>query len=124
MNILVLVFLHLACNSQGQREVQIIDSEELKSLQMKGAVVVDVRTSGEFLEGHIPNAKNVELSDSFAASLETYDKGQPVILYCRSGRRSTNASEQLLEAGFKEVYNYKGSFNDWSSKGEEIEINK
>lgn len=122
-----IVILFLACGlvacgfSQGK--IQEINAEKLIELRDSGIKVVDVRTSEEYREGRIPGAENVILSESFAESLKSHDKNEPVVLYCRSGGRSTNAANQLKSAGFRLVYNYTGSYLDWTGSGRKVEKN-
>lgn len=77
--------------------------------------LVDVRRPNEFLEGHIEGALNIDfLEDGFAQKVERkLDKDKPVMLYCRSGRRSAAAARELEALGFKEIYDLKGGFLDW-----------
>lgn len=71
----------------------------------KDALIVDVRTTGEYASGHYPGAINIPL-DSVEARLEEFgDKNSPVVVYCRSGRRSGIAKEILTEAGYSQVFN-------------------
>lgn len=70
------------------------------------AVVVDVRTPAEFAGGHAPRARNIPLDrlpNEFPRLVP--DKGQAVFLYCRSGRRSGLAEQQLRALGYTNVHN-------------------
>lgn len=69
-----------------------------------GAVLVDVRTPDEFAEGHLEGAVSlsVEAAD-FAARLADLDPAATYVVYCRSGRRSAIAAEQMRAAGFTSV---------------------
>ena len=79
------------------------------------AVILDVRTPGEFDEGHIPNAINIDIKDpKFKAKAGELDKSQPVLVYCKSGRRSLAAAAILEQEGFQEIYNLKGGYDIWS----------
>lgn len=70
----------------------------------KGAQIIDVRTPGEFLGGHIKGAVNIPL-DSLQGQMIKIKKGKPVITCCASGARSGSARRFLLERGYLEVYN-------------------
>ncbi len=72
-------------------------------------VVIDVRTPDEYAQGHVDGALNLP-HDSIAAHIAAAvpDKATPVILYCRSGRRSAMALEALKDAGYTQVENYGG----------------
>lgn len=71
-----------------------------------GALVVDVRTPEEFSQGHLDNAINIPYEQIAAAFIEQkIAKDQPVVLYCRSGRRSSIAQESLIELGYSNTHN-------------------
>ncbi|GHB07384.1 sulfurtransferase [Shewanella indica] len=72
----------------------------------QGAMLVDVRTPEEYAEGHLPEAVNIpfeQIAEAFAKL--GIAKDTPVVVYCRSGRRSGIAKESLEKAGYQEVYN-------------------
>jgi rhodanese-related sulfurtransferase len=94
---------------------KIVTPEEFKKLMAKkDAQLIDVRTPGEYNEGHISNAKNIDFNSAdFKAKLEKLDKNKPVLVYCAVGGRSGKAAAMLKEMGFKEVYDLKGGFNAW-----------
>lgn len=83
--------------------------------------LVDVRSSEEFMEGHIPGATNVDVqsSDFVDRATSMLDKGKKVAVYCRSGRRSANAASQLSKAGFK-VTNLTGGIIGWQVAGKKV----
>ncbi len=76
--------------------------------------LIDVRTAQEYAEGHIDGAANVDVkSDDFiAAASAQLSKARPVAVYCRSGRRSANAADQLASEGFS-VTNLSGGILAW-----------
>ena len=88
-----------------------------KQLVDGGAVLLDVRTPGEFEAGHVEGAVNIDHGE-VAGRLEEIrelaggDLHKPVVVYCKSGRRAGLVKEQLLEAGFDRVTNL-GGFSDW-----------
>ena len=71
-----------------------------------GALVVDVRTEKEFAAGHLDGALNIP-HDQTEQRLAEYgaDKSQPIVVYCRSGRRSSAAESVLKKNGFTAVHN-------------------
>jgi len=74
-----------------------------------GALVIDVRTPEEFGEGHIEGALNIPYTETAAlAEAIGPDKERPVVLYCRSGRRSGVALKQLEGLGFSKLFNGTG----------------
>ncbi|MBP6215569.1 MAG: rhodanese-like domain-containing protein [Chitinophagaceae bacterium] len=75
-----------------------------KELVTNGAIIVDVRTSGEFKAGHIPGSKNFPLDNIRTKVADLKKLNKPVITVCRSGARSGMAKGILKSAGI-EVYN-------------------
>lgn len=81
------------------------------------AVLIDVRTVGEFKSGAIPSAKNMDiLSGDFERKVATLDKNKTYFLYCRSGARSGKAAKLLTSNGFEKVYNLSGGVGAWQGK--------
>jgi len=77
---------------------------DLKKLVKEGAVVIDVRTKGEYQSGHIEGSKNIPL-DTIKKEVEKLKKlNKPVVTVCRSGNRSAMAKSILSSAGI-EAYN-------------------
>lgn len=81
------------------------------------AQLVDVRTTEEFLRGHLKKAANLNFTDDNFEDLvkAKLDKARPVFVYCFSGRRSADAATFLRDLGFKEVYDMAGGFAKWTS---------
>ena len=86
-----------------------------------GALVVDVRTPGEFRSGHLPDAKLIPI-DQVSARIGEFgqDKTKPIVVYCKSGSRSGNAERILKSAGFTNVHNG-GGFNALMSTKKELD---
>lgn len=91
-----------------------IDAEEGKRMMDAGGViVVDVRTPSEYAEGHIPGAVNVpneDIGSQQPDGLEDLDA--TLIVYCRTGVRSKQAADKLVELGYQSVYDM-GGIVDW-----------
>jgi rhodanese-related sulfurtransferase len=86
--------------------------------QETGYVILDVRRPDEFASGHIPNAINVPNETIGASEIpELPDKNQLIMVYCRSGRRSKEASEKLVKLGYTNIVEF-GGILDW--KGETV----
>ncbi|WP_242204813.1 rhodanese-like domain-containing protein [Aestuariivivens insulae] len=102
---------------------KIVSSEEMQTLlQKEGVQFIDVRTPEEYNEGFIPNATNINfLSPTFLKDIESLDKEKPIIIYCRSGRRSGKCSKTLEEVGFKEIYDLEGGITKWKAQGLKVE---
>lgn len=77
---------------------------DYKVLLSKGAIIVDVRTKGEFQSGHIKGSINIPLQN-LSRSFAQLKKDKPVITCCASGIRSASAKSILKSNGFIEVYN-------------------
>ena len=78
--------------------------EQMTSLLENGAIILDVRTSQEFSEGHAPGSRNIPL-DRLAAQLPQLDRKKPILVCCASGARSGMAKSMLEKAGFAAVSN-------------------
>ena len=81
-------------------------------------IILDVRRPDEFAAGHIPNAINVPNETIGTDEIpELPDKDQLIMVYCRSGRRSKEASEKLVKLGYTNIVEF-GGILDW--KGEVV----
>ena len=92
-----------------------ITSEQAKTIMdtEKDYVIIDARTEEEFAEGHIENAILIpEYEIAERAEKELPDKEQLILVYCRSGRRSKIASEELVKLGYTNVKEF-GGIIDW-----------
>ena len=95
-----------------------ITAEQAKTIMdtEKDYIIIDARTDEEFAEGHIENAiliPEYEIKDR--AEEELPDKEQLILVYCRSGRRSKIASEELVKLGYTNVKEF-GGIIDWPYK--------
>lgn len=89
---------------------------QLKLTANPKAVLLDVRTPGEFLSGRIPNAININVMDSsFTQKISTLDKNKTYFVYCRSGGRSAQACSLMASQGF-EVHNLAGGIANWTGE--------
>ena len=103
------------CSSKT--EFRSVEGEEFaRIIAEKEVQLVDVRTPSEYAEGHISGAVNMDVQgESFAEQVKTLDKERPVALYCRSGRRSKLAAEQVVKAGY-EVVELNGGILSWQGE--------
>jgi phage shock protein E len=104
-------------NSQTNTYRQIAMDEAVTMMaQENGYIILDVRRPDEFAAGHIPKAINVPNETIGTADIpELPDKNQIIMVYCRSGRRSKEASEKLVKLGYTNIVGF-GGILDW--KGE------
>ena len=77
---------------------------DIKATIAEGAFLVDVRTPGEFLEGHVKGSVNIPL-DSLTHQLAKFKNKKNIIVFCRSGNRSVQAKLILEQNGFTNVVN-------------------
>lgn len=82
-----------------------ITGKRAAELVAQGALLVDVRSPGEFASGHLDGAKNIPVSEVGRRLGELEPKTRTVIVYCASGARSAMAKRMLRSAGFATVYN-------------------
>lgn len=81
-------------------------------------VTLDVRTAGEFMEGHINGAINIDVEgNTFDSEIANLDKSKTYAVYCHSGRRSQIAVDIMAKAGFKTLFNLENGVTDWSARG-------
>ena len=101
-------------NNQTNTYRQISMDEAVTMMaQESGYIILDVRRPDEFATGHIPNAINVPNETIGTAEIsELPDKNQLIMVYCRSGRRSKEASEKLVKLGYTNIVEF-GGIIDW-----------
>lgn len=88
----------------------VVQGTQAKELVAKGAILLDVRTPGEFAAGHIDGAINIPVQD-LGTRLSELDKTKATVVYCASGARSSAAMSQMKEGGFVQVYDLGGRSN-------------
>lgn len=112
-----------ACTGNKEANYKNLSAAQFEELIKDTNVqLVDVRTLAEHMEGHIPGGVHINVQDKEFASCadDLLNKVNPVAVYCRSGRRSRVAAEQLVKKGF-EVYNLDKGILNWIEEGREIE---
>jgi len=104
--------------SSGGSATNLEASEFANKIAEPGVVILDVRTVGEFAEGHIQNAINIDVeSGQFDSGIAELDKAKTYAVYCRSGRRSGIAVGKMSDAGFTSLFNLNAGISDWQSQG-------
>ena len=93
--------------------------DQLKQALSEGAVVLDVREPGEYVEGHVAGARSLPLSE-LPARVPEVPADQVVYLVCQGGGRSAQAAE-LLSAEGRNVRSVAGGTTAWSESGGETE---
>ena len=110
--LLAILGLTTACGQKNYEDADVWDFAEL--IEKYDVVVLDVRTADEFKEGHIEKALNIDVKqdDFIEKATATLPKDKIIAVYCRSGRRSANAANQLSSVGYQLV-NLKGGIMAW-----------
>ena len=93
-----------------------ISVTEAASMRNEGAFILDVRQPEEWNEVHIPGATLIPLGE-LASRVDEVPKGQEIVVVCRSGNRSQQGRDILLQAGFEQVTSMAGGVNQWSAAG-------
>ena len=102
-------------SSSGYRQISMDEAVKMMRDE-KDYIILDVRRPDEFAEGHIPGAINVPNEEIGSVEItELPNKSQLILVYCRSGRRSKEASEKLVKLGYTNIVEF-GGILDW--KGE------
>jgi thioredoxin 1 len=82
--------------------------------ELDNETIIDVRTPGEYSEGHIENALNINWNDpNFTKEIQKLDKTKPLMVYCLSGGRSSSAASKLRNEGFTNVIELNGGMMQW-----------
>ena len=86
------------------------------------SILLDVRTSKEYAEGHLAGAQQLDYlnPEAFDAGISKFDKSRTYYIYCRSGKRSHGACQKMKKQGFK-VYDMEGGILNWTKLGMPIE---
>ncbi|RED43819.1 rhodanese-related sulfurtransferase [Winogradskyella eximia] len=104
-----------ADGTTDSEDVKLITASEMQSvLELEEVQLVDVRTPKEHDEIHIVNSQNIDfMSPTFDDDISKLDKKKPVILYCKSGRRSAKCAKKMKDAGFEKIYDLDGGISKW-----------
>ncbi len=102
--------------SLGNLDDRFLDKEAFAAGMKKfGAVILDVRMPGEFDQGHIEGAKNINFFDpEFKHQLLALDKKSKYYLYCKNETRSKMSMKFMLDNDFKDVYVLKKGYEEWN----------
>ncbi len=110
--------LLLAGCSSSSSAIDLSVTEFSSKAAEAGVITLDVRTPGEYAEGHLEGARLIDFqSGNFENEISTLDKNATYAVYCRSGNRSSQAVKVMHDAGFHNVYNLNGGVIDWANAG-------
>jgi len=121
--LVIFIILQSAGGNSGSATISLapqISVDEAYSMYQNGAFVLDVRTVEEWNEFHAPNTTLIPL-DQLAARVNEVPRDRDVVVVCRSGNRSQQGRDILLNAGFETVTSMTGGLNEWRSLGYPIE---
>ncbi|MDL2256002.1 rhodanese-like domain-containing protein [Parabacteroides sp. OttesenSCG-928-K15] len=118
--VILLCLLFVSCD-KNPAEIVSPDTFEALLITTSNAVIVDVRTEEEMKEGYIEGAIPADIrEDDFAAKVSSWDPAKTYFIYCRSGKRSRKAYDQMQKAGIEHIYELKGGFNAWKKAGKPV----
>ena len=116
---LMALLLLAGCGAQSEESTyRQVNAEEADSMmeEESGYIILDVRTAQEYSEKHIPGAINIPNETIGTEDIpELPDKEQLILVYCRSGNRSKQASEKLVKLGYSNIVEF-GGINDWTGE--------
>jgi rhodanese-related sulfurtransferase len=93
------------------------------SVGNRNFVILDIRTPGEYRDGHLPNAVLLDFhSPAFRENLAALDRNKSYLMYCRSGNRSARALTMMRELGFMKVAELRGGIKAWISSGRTLNM--
>jgi len=102
------------------RDVTVAEADALIASEAP-VTIIDVRTPGEFAEGHIEGAANINLRDpDFAEQIAALDPEGSYVLHCKSGARSARALEIMKEQGFADIAHMSEGFDGWQASGKAV----
>ena len=115
--ILLILSILAGCSAPEKEEITFrqISMEEAVTMMAEETdyIILDVRREDEFASGHIPNAINIPNESIGTEEIsELPNKDQLIMVYCRSGNRSKQASEKLVALGYTHIVEF-GGIKDW-----------
>lgn len=115
IGLLAFLFLMVSCTAKEQPNILNVDSEQVHKLLQseKNLLVLDVRSQKEYNSGHLEGAVLIPYDEleSRLKEISSYDK---VLVYCRSGKRSSEAVKTLSKLDLDTIYHYKDGFITWN----------
>lgn len=113
--VFISIFAFFNCNMQTSKHIKIVEPDVFKKeISIKKVQLIDVRTPEEFNNGTIFYAKNIDFQNSnFESSIKKLDNTKPVYIFCAKGGRSQKAAKLFEKAGFKEIIDLKGGYDNW-----------
>jgi len=112
--VISVVFILISSCDIRKNQNDISIDELKKKILTDDFILVDVRTSEEYRDGHLEGSVNIDyFSDDFSNEIKQLGLETPIVLYCRSGNRSGESMSIMYDLGFVELRNFKGGYNEW-----------
>ena len=125
ISVIVLTIVAILAVVTGIYTAKLLDKEEYYDITVLEAkelieetpdlIILDVRTVSEYEENHLETAINIPI-DELQIRLDELNKKNKIIVYCRTGNRSSTAIEILIEAGYTEIYHMYEGISIWIQK--------
>ena len=111
------LFLSVSCwAADAVKNINIKDASALLKNPPQDMLILDVRTPEEFRTGHLANARNMDFfGNKFDIEIRALPKDQPIMVYCRSGRRSAGAAEELAKTGHTNIFHMEEGLDGWQN---------
>jgi len=128
VNFLLILVCSLRCTPPDQQQTRIkrvdVDTFEAKLNTLNNAFLIDVRTPGEYKNGHIDGAINIDFNqiDQMKFAFEKLDHNQPMLIYCAAGGRSNKTRILMAEMGFTQVYELSKGMSGWEAAGKPVSL--
>lgn len=104
-------------NQKNLMSISSVNDVERVNFNSPKNVLIDVRTPEEYAEGHLPHAINIDVNgDDFEEKIKKLNPNKNYFVYCRSGKRSTLATETMNGLGFMKVANLKDGFISYKKR--------
>jgi hypothetical protein len=122
VSLLALIIFFTSCAQQNNKLKTINAKDYQLAIEKNSTQILDVRTAGEYQDGHLKNALQANWNNptEFESRTAHLDKGVTVYVYCQAGGRSAAAGAYLAEKGFK-VVNLEGGMSNWKMNNLEVE---
>lgn len=109
---LIILLIANIVSDKLKKYTDINTNQAINLMNSKDLIILDVREDKERVNGHIINDKHIPVAQ-VKSKLNELDKDKKILVYCRSGNRSSHICSTLKRAEFPLVYNLAGGFNAW-----------
>lgn len=115
----MLSFQMTACQEEKHDIAEDLIAQDFHEIyKERGGLLIDIRTNQEVENGMITGAVQIDYyRKDFYKELSKIDRDKPVFIYCAAGGRSGQAKKEMMEMGFKEIYNLSGGYSSWLQAG-------